>query len=228
MSIDEATASTPTYPLILTNLARVRCVVVGGGTVGERKARDLLDGGARPIIISPDLTEALIGWCAEGRIEHVERIYRAGDLAGAFLAIAATDDRAANAAVAEEAARLGILANIADDPAAGNFHTAAVVRRGDLLLAVSTGGGSPALTARIRLELEARYGQEYARLLALLRRLRAGPARALPPATRTKLWRRLVSDGMLGWLRDGEHARAEVYAQTQVEELAASSDEMTR
>jgi siroheme synthase-like protein len=219
MPPDEAVPSTPTYPLILTNLAHVRCVVVGGGAVAERKTRDLLEGGARPIVISPDLTESLAGWRAEGRIAHIERVYRAGDLAGGFLAIAATDDRATNAAVAEEARGLGILVNVADDPADGNFHTAAVVRRGDLLVAVSTGGASPALTARIRRELAARYGDEYARLLALLRRLRAGPARALHAEKRTALWRRLVSDSMLGWLRDGEDARAEAYAVEQLEEL---------
>jgi siroheme synthase-like protein len=220
MPSDEVVPSTPSYPLMLTNLAHVRCVVVGGGAVAERKVRDLLDGGARPVVIGPELTEALAGWLAEGRIAHVERVYQAGDLAGAFLAIAATDDRAANAAVAEEARALGILVNVADEPADGNFHTAAVVRRGDLLLAVSTGGASPALAARIRRELAARYGDEYARLLALLRRLRAGPARALPAAKRTALWRRLVSDSMLGWLRDGEDVRAEAYAQEQLEELA--------
>jgi precorrin-2 dehydrogenase/sirohydrochlorin ferrochelatase len=224
----EAVPSTPSYPLILTNLGQVRCVVVGGGVVAERKVRALLDGGARPIVISPELAEALAGWLAEGRIAHLDRAYRTGDLAGAFLAIAATDDRATNAAVAEEARGLGILVNVADEPADGNFHTAAVVRRGDLLLAVSTGGASPTLTARVRRELAARYGDEHARLLALLRRLRAGPARALPAEKRAALWRRLVTDSMLGWLRAGEDARAEAYAQSQVEELAASPDKMTR
>jgi siroheme synthase-like protein len=216
-----------TYPLILTNLAQVSCVVVGGGAVAERKVRDLLAGGARPAVISPALTEALAGWRAEGRIEHVERAYREGDLAGAFLAVAATNDRATNAAIAEEGRRRGILMNVADEPAEGNFHTAAVVRRGDLLLAVSTGGGSPALTAHIRRELEARYGDEYARLLALLRGLRSGAARALPPAQLAALWRRLVSDTLLGWLRAGEDARAEQYAREQVDELIAETDKLT-
>jgi precorrin-2 dehydrogenase len=121
-----------------------------------------------------------------------------------------------NAAVAAEGSRLGILVNVADDPDAGNFHTAAAVRRGDLLLAVSTGGASPALSARIRRELEARYGDEYARLLDLLRALRAGPARDLGPEQRAILWRRLVSGRLLGWLRDGETARAEAYAREMI------------
>ena len=114
-----------TYPLALTNLARVRCVVVGGGAVAERKVRDLLAGGACPAVISPALTAALAAWREQGRLAHVARAYQDGDLDGAFLAIAATDDRAANAAVAAEGARRGILVNIADDPPAGNFHTAA-------------------------------------------------------------------------------------------------------
>jgi len=216
------------YPLALTNLARVRCVVVGGGAVAERKVRDLLAGGAKPRVISQTLTDVLAVWREAGRIEHLARPYRAGDLDGAFLAIAATDDRAVNATLAAEAARLGILANVADDPAAGNFHTVAAVRRGDLLLSVSTGGDSPALTARIRRELEARYGDEYARLLQLLRALRDGPARDLPPERRVRLWRRLASEVMLAWLRDGEDTRAENYAREQLALLADEDDEETR
>jgi siroheme synthase-like protein len=211
--------SSGAYPLVLINLARVRCVVVGGGAVAERKVRDLIAGGARPQVISPALTAALAGWHAAGQIEHLARAYRPGDLEGAFLAIAATDDRGVNAAVAEEGARRGILVNVADDPAAGNFHTAATVRRGDLLLAVSTGGASPALAARIRRELGSRYGEEYARLLDLLRGLRDGPARALPPARRALLWQRLTSEPVLSWLRSGEVEQVVAYAHGQIADL---------
>jgi precorrin-2 dehydrogenase / sirohydrochlorin ferrochelatase len=215
----EAHAPTPAYPLVLTNLARVRCVVVGGGAVAERKVRDLLAGGARPQIISPALTAALAAWRDEGRITHAARGYIAGDLSGAFLVIAATDDRAVNGAVADEGARLGILVNVADDPAAGNMHTAAAVRRGDLLLAVSTGGSSPALAAQIRRELSERYDEEYGLLLALLRKLRAGAVRGLPPQRRALLWSRLTTDTVLGWLRAGEIERAEAYADEQIAAL---------
>jgi siroheme synthase-like protein len=159
----QAGSGANTYPLVLTNLARVRCIVVGGGRVAERKVRELLTGGARPHVISPRLTEALAAWRDAGRIEHSARVYRAGDLAGAFLAVAATDDRIVNAAIAAEGAQRCVLTNVADDPAAGNFHTVAAVRQGDLLLTVSTGGSSPALAASIRRELEARYGGESAK-----------------------------------------------------------------
>jgi siroheme synthase-like protein len=217
-----------TYPLVLTNLGRVRCVVVGGGAVAERKVRELLEGAARPQVISPRLTAQLAEWRDAGRIEHYAREYCASDLQGAFLAIAATGDRVANATVAGEGARLGLLVNVADEPAAGNFHTAATVRRGDLLIAVSTGGASPALSARIRRELAERYGDEYARLLRLLRRLREGPARQLAAPQRAALWRSLLAGPVLGWLRGGEEGRAEQFAQALVEELAAEPDQVTR
>jgi precorrin-2 dehydrogenase/sirohydrochlorin ferrochelatase len=213
------------YPLVLTNLARVRCVVVGGGAVAERKVGDLLDGGARPHVISPQLTAQLAAWREAGHVSHAARVFQTGDLQGAFLAIAATGDRAANAAVADEGAQLGILVNLADRPAVGNFHTAAAVRRGDLLIAVSTGGASPALAARIRRELAARYGDEYARLLALLRRLREGPASALPAQQRAALWRDLLAGPLLGWLRGGDDERAEAHIRDQI---AALREEASR
>lgn len=213
-----------TYPIVLTNLANARCVVLGGGAVAERKVDGLLAGGARPVVISPDLTGRLTSWRANGQIEHVARVYQPGDLAGAALAVAATGNRAANAAVAAEGARLGLLVNVADDPAAGNFHTAATVRRGELLLAVSTSGQSPALAACIRRELAERYGDEYGRLLGLLGRLRTGPARGLPAQRRVALWRALIGGPLLGWLRAGDQARAEEYAREQVARAAGIAD----
>ena len=209
-----------TYPIVLTNLASVRCVVVGGGAVAERKVDGLLAGGARPVVISPNLTQRLAAWRAAGQIEHLAREYLPGDLAGAALAFAATDDSAANAAVAAEGARLGLLVNVADDPAAGSFHTAATVRRGELLLAVSTGGHSPALAARVRGELAERYGDEYGQLLALLGGLRAGLAQRVAPERRATLWRALIDGPLLGWLRAGDDARAEEYARAQVAQAA--------
>lgn len=128
------------YPVVLTHLAAARCVVVGGGVVAERKAAGLLDAGAHPTVISPTLTPALTEWQQTSCITHVPRLFATGDLAGAALVIAATDDAAVNAAVAAEGHRIGALVNVAGDSAAGSFHTVGTVRRGDLLLTVSTGG----------------------------------------------------------------------------------------
>jgi precorrin-2 dehydrogenase/sirohydrochlorin ferrochelatase len=211
----------PAYPIVLTNLGRALCVVVGGGAVAERKARDLLAGGGRPLLISPSLSEGLASLLAAGAIAHRARPYQPGDLQGAFLAIAATDDAAVNAAVADEGAALGILVNVADAPDAGNFHTVAAVRRGDLLLAVSTGGASPALAAQLRRDLAVRYGEGYGPFLALLRRLRQGPARALSPSARAALWERLMADDMLALVERGELEAVETYAREQVALLAA-------
>ena len=207
---------TTSYPIVLTHLGSVRCIIVGGGEVGQRKASELVASGARPLIISPRLTSVLTTWVESKTIDHLARGYQVGDLAGAFLVIAATDDPEVNAAVAEEAAAVGALVNIADSPDNGTFHTVATVRRGELLLTVSTGGASPMVAARIRRDLEATYGEEYGALLALLRRIRSGPLRQLSPDRRASFWRRLSLDAMLGWLAAGVHAAAEHYLERQL------------
>jgi precorrin-2 dehydrogenase/sirohydrochlorin ferrochelatase len=204
------------YPIILTKLGHVRCIIIGGGDVAERKAGELLASGACPLVISPELTPTLAGWAAAGTISHLGRGYQAGDLDGAFLVIAATNNRTVNAAIAEEAAQVGALANIADSPDSGTFHTVATVRRGELLLTVSTGGASPMVAARIRRDLEASYGEEYGMLLALLRRFRGGPLRDLSPEKRAGFWQRLSLDALLGWLAAGVAVAAEHYLERQV------------
>ena len=190
-----------TYPLVLTDLAARRCVVIGGGAVAERKVAGLCEGGAQPEVISPSLTPSLAQWHAAGSLRHVARGYRHGDLHGAFLVYAATDDPAINAAVAAEAHALGLLFNDAEQAERGNFHTVGAVRRGDLLLTVSTNGGSPSLAAHLRTRLAAHFGPEYARVLELAAAWReasgasAGQLRALSQL--------LTSEPILAWLRVG-------------------------
>lgn len=219
------TRPVPTYPIVLTNLGQVRCVVVGGGAVAERKVGDLLEGGARPEVVSPTLTPRLLEWREAGCITHIAHDYEPADQTGAFLLIAATDDRAVNAAIAADGEHQGTLVNVADDPEAGNFHTVGAVRQGDLLLTVSTGGASPALAAYIRRELAARYSEEYARLLNLLRQFRAGPADELAPAQRTHLWRRLRFDTLLDWLRADANERAQEYLEEQAAEARRTTSD---
>lgn len=208
------------YPIVLTQLERVRCVVVGGGEVAARKVRALLDSGANVTVISPALQPQLAEWHAAGRIVHAARPYQAGDLTDAFLVIAATDRREVNAAVAAEAREHGLLCNIADDPGDSTFHTLGSVMRGDVLLAVATGGDSPALAAHIRRKLEATFGPEYGVLAQRLGALRREIGPTLSPAARTQLWRALASDEVLEWLRSGDEARLERYIDTLVAELA--------
>lgn len=143
-------------------------IVVGGGDVAGRKVLSLIDAGALVTVIAPHLNDALRQLLAANRIIHLARNYADGDLAEAFLVIAATDDNAVNRAVAKEARMRSILADIADTPELGSFTMPAVMSRGDLVITVSTSGKSPALAKKIREELEEVFGIEYGATLRLL------------------------------------------------------------
>lgn len=151
------------YPIFL-DLDGRRCVVVGGGRVAGRKVRGLLGAGAEVVVVSPELEPGL----EDVDVEVRRRGYRYGDLEGAYLAFAATDSREVNAAVAGEAWERGIPVNVADRPAEGDFALPSVLRRGGLQVAVSTGGASPVLARRVRLELEEMFGSEWAGLVGEL------------------------------------------------------------
>ncbi|MCE5265214.1 MAG: bifunctional precorrin-2 dehydrogenase/sirohydrochlorin ferrochelatase [Deltaproteobacteria bacterium] len=159
------------YP-ICWDISGKRCVVIGGGKVAERKVERLLSCGARVDVVGRELTPKLSAWKDGGRIIHSGTDFVEEHLAGASLAIGATDDEAVNERVARSARSLGIPVNIVDDPARCDFILPSVVERGDLMIAVSTGGKSPALARGIREELEERYGMEYATLCEILGELR--------------------------------------------------------
>ncbi len=145
-----------------------KVIIVGGGAVAERKCLSLLEAGADVTAIAPELAPGMTKLVSQGKIRHLDREYRRGDLNDAVLVFAATDSHGVNDAVAAEAAELGIPANIADSPEKSAFISPAVVARGELLITVSTGGKSPALAQKIRKELEALYGPEYVPALRLL------------------------------------------------------------
>lgn len=147
------------YPVMM-NMEGKSCVVVGGGQVAERKVGGLLDVGARVRVVSPALTAGLRDLAADGRIEWQAREAHAGDVAEADFAFAAAD-ASTNRRIADAARAAGVLINLADDGESGDFLLPAVVRRGRLLLAVSTSGASPVLAARIARNLAAQYGPEY-------------------------------------------------------------------
>lgn len=159
------------FPLNLDIRGR-KAVVVGGGEVAERKCRSLLEAEAAVTLVAPEPTPYLAGLGRDGMIGLLQRAYRPGDLTGAVLAFAATGDRAVNRSVAEDARHLGIPVCVADAPEEGTFTSPSAVRRGDLLITVSTGGKSPALARRIRRKLETQYGPEYADIVDFLGHLR--------------------------------------------------------
>ncbi len=173
------------YPVALSVRGR-RAVVVGGGGVAERKVRGLLAAGADVVIVAPEATVELAELAATGTIVWHRRPYAGGDVAGAFLAFAATGDRTVNALVTAEARAAGILVNDASDPSRGDFATPAVHRSGELTVAVDSGGLAPAFAKRVRDELAIAFDSRYARAattLGLLReRTRAVVAPELRPA----------------------------------------------
>lgn len=161
-----------TYPINVVGLAHQRCLVVGGGTVALRKVEGLVAAGAQVTVVAPEADEGLLTLAASGVVHLEDRAYESRDLDGTFLVIAATDDRTVNHAVSAGAMSRGLLVNVVDDPDASNFIVPAVVRRGELTVAVSTGGASPALARRLREELEVRFGPEYEELVEILAALR--------------------------------------------------------
>lgn len=138
------------YPIVLTQVAGARVVVVGGGPVGQRKVRGLLVAGADVCLVSPTATPQLRAWAEAGRIAWIPRPYRREDLAGALLAFAATDQRRINAQVTVDAAAEGILCNVVDAPEEGDFHLPAVYRGDGVLITVSSGGKSAARSRQLR------------------------------------------------------------------------------
>jgi precorrin-2 dehydrogenase/sirohydrochlorin ferrochelatase len=154
------------YPVFLEMKDR-RCVVIGGGAVAERRVEGLVAVGANVTVISPAITQRLRNMLTHGAIRHVAREYRTGDRAGYDLVFVATDNSEINAAVAAEAPSVRIWINSADDPDHCDFILPAVIRRGELAVAVSTGGVSPAVTRAIREELDEYFTADYARFVQI-------------------------------------------------------------
>lgn len=192
------------YPIYL-NLKGRKCVVVGGGTVAERKVISLVEAGGEVEVISPEITPKLAEMKSRGVIPHVEREYRPGDLKGAFLVVGATDDSRINSSVFREASSVDALVNIVDSPEDCNFIVPSVVRRGDLLISISTSGSCPALAKKVREDLEKTYGPEYADFLKLLKGFRNEVVRRVKdPEQRKRALRRLLDSDALELLRAGE------------------------
>jgi precorrin-2 dehydrogenase/sirohydrochlorin ferrochelatase len=143
-------------------------LVVGAGNVGEPKIAGLLETGAHIRVVALQASPAVREWAREGKIELAVRAFSSDDLAGAFLTIVATNSRTLNERVYHEAQRRGVLCNVVDVPDLCDFFYPAVVRRGDLQIAVSTAGQSPSLAQKIRQQLEKQFGPGYATWVAEL------------------------------------------------------------
>jgi precorrin-2 dehydrogenase / sirohydrochlorin ferrochelatase len=159
------------YPVFL-DLTQRQCLVVGGGPVAERKVQGLLAAEAHVVLVSPALTEALRKWATNGVLGHIPRAFQDQDVEGCALVIAATNRHDVNAQVVAAARQRGIWVNAVDTPALCDFIAPAMVRRGSLQIAISTGGNSPLLAKRLRASIEALIGPEYGELADILGTLR--------------------------------------------------------
>ena len=197
------------YPINL-RIGGKRCLVVGGGSVACRKVKSLLAAEAQLTVLSPELTAELAEMQRKKQFNYIAKPYQEGDLGGFFLVICATDDPFVNEAVAREAEEDGILANVVDVPELGNFSVPAQVKRGDLLLTVSTGGKSPVLAKRLRQQLAACYGCEYSEFLDFLNEVRRELKQRLATTKeRECFWRAAINEDILALLRQGRIEEAE-------------------
>ncbi len=187
-----------THPVFLRLDGRP-CVIVGGDAVAERKTGACLAAGATVTVVAETLTSGLERLAAAGRIACRRRAYRDGDLRGAAIAYAVERDAAAIAAIRAEAERERVWLNVVDVPDSSTFFAPAVVARGDLQIAVGTGGSSPGLAARLARRFESEIGPEYARYVDILGAVR----RRLPDGRRAEVMARLVDSELLELVRDG-------------------------
>jgi precorrin-2 dehydrogenase/sirohydrochlorin ferrochelatase len=191
------------YPVSL-DITGKRCVIVGGGAVAERKAERLIACGARVTLVSRTLTPLLEDKKKANIIEHIATDYKKETLQGAFMVIGATDRDEVNGQVSQDALSLGLLVNIVDDPVRCNFILPSLVQQGDLSIAVSTSGKSPALARKIRQELQQQYGPEYKSLLEIMGPIRKKILAQGHAAERNKpVFDALVHSDMLQAIREG-------------------------
>jgi precorrin-2 dehydrogenase/sirohydrochlorin ferrochelatase len=189
------------YPVCL-DIKDKLCVVVGGGEVALRKVQGLIAAGAEVRVISPEVEPELALLADEGRIDWQRKTFAPDDLCRALLVFAATDDRDVQEQICRQAVLAGQLVNVADDPACCNFQVPACLRRGDLTIAIATGGKSPAVAAMIKARLEPEFGPEYEvllNLMALVRRQVAGGGYS--QAQRKKIYKKILHDDIVELIR---------------------------
>ncbi len=192
------------YPIFI-DVTGHTCVVVGGGSVAERKVMTLLERDAKVTVVSPELTDALAELARAGKIHHVGRGYQSGDIEGARLVFGATDHRPTNVVVYEEAKARGVPVNVVDDPELCSFIVPSIVQRGDLQIAISTGGAAPAFAKRLRVGLEEEFGPEYETLVDLLAAFRHVVLERVPsPSRRRAIFEAAASSDLVKRIREGE------------------------
>lgn len=194
------------YPVFL-DIAGKPVVVIGGGNIAHQKVVGLLKAGADVTVISPELNPAMAKLSSEGRLRHIERDYASGDLEGYVLAFVATDDRSVNATVAAEGKERRVWVNAVDDPPYCDFIMPGIAQQGELIVAVSTSGKSPAMARKMREELEAFLTEDYARMLELAAEVRA-ELRERDAVVDSEVWNKALDGELRSLLAEGKRAEA--------------------
>ncbi|MCX7918556.1 MAG: bifunctional precorrin-2 dehydrogenase/sirohydrochlorin ferrochelatase [bacterium] len=198
------------YPINL-NVNKKPCVVIGGGEVALRKVESLLSCGAQVTVVAPQIHPALQKLARAKRIRIVNRAYQPEDVATAFLVIGATNSNKVNQQIAQSAKQRNVLVNIVDTPELCNFQVPASIRRGSLLITVSTEGKAPALSKHLRTELEKQFGPEYAMFVEKLAKWRTALRKLVPnQKQRDQIMSALVTSDILYLLQRGLKQEAEL------------------
>jgi siroheme synthase-like protein len=206
------------YPILL-NIQGRKCLVVGGGKVALRKVKALLEHGADVEIVSPVFCPELNQLAADGAIQAIQRDYNSEDLQHAFIAIAATDDAKTNEHMASEARRRGILTNVVDDPKNSDFIVPSYFERGNIIVAVSTSGRSPALARKIRSQLEMDFKAEYVQLAIVTEEVRS-KLKQQGFTVSSDAWQQVLSlNSIIELLRQGKNQEAEELMITRLKTL---------
>lgn len=189
------------YPIFL-DVRHRHCLVVGGGSVGVRKAVTLLDCGAAVTVVSPRISDKLTELSQNESLIIEKRPFKLSDLKDKFLVIGATDNQELNRQIHAESERLDILCNIADQPEECNFILPSIVKKGDLVIAISTTGKSPAFAKKLRKDLEKQLGNEYAAFLELMGAIRKKLlAKDHKPEVHKPLFEELINRGLIDMIK---------------------------
>lgn len=194
------------YPVFLDITNRL-CIVVGGGKVAEAKIFQLLEYKCLISVISPKITPCILSWIKNRRISWEPRIYESGDIANAFLVITATGSAKVNTMISEEAKLHKVLLNTVDNPLLSNFIAPAIVRRGQVTLAISTNGTSPALARKFRECLSKSPLLEYADLAPLLSQIRK-QVKSNGWKVKPDIWQKLITPELLTMIKNGRKKEA--------------------
>jgi len=196
------------YPLNLS-LKNKKCVVLGAGQVALRKVKRLLECGAHVSVIGKEILPELKNLLKKKKIIFKNRKANLKDLVGAFLVVAATDDRKLNALISEYCFKRDILVNVVDSPKECNFILPSVLRRGNLTISVATDGVSPALAKKIRQDIQRLFGFEYAKLLSLMKTLRPEVLKKIKdPQARRRFFKKIFHPQILGLLKKNSRQQA--------------------